>query len=395
MKEVKLLKGRERSVLRRHPWIFSGAISEAPENLGVGETVRVVSAAGAFLGWGWYSPASQLRVRMVSYTERDEPTAAWLERRIQAVIAHRGIWQAKRARRLIHSESDYLPGITLDRYDNTLVCQLTSAGAEANRETLVAALKSAIPEATALIERRDVDARRKEGLLMTPEAVALFGDLPTAPIEIEENAIRYQVDVLKGHKTGFYLDQRDARLAVSSLAKGKEVLNCFCYTGGFGLAALRGGAVHVTQVDVSADALALAKSNGALNGFPETAHELVEADVFAYLRGCRDRGQTFDLIVLDPPKFAETKSQVMKAARGYKDINLLALKLLRPGGTLVTFSCSGAISREFFETILREAALDAGRACQIIGTTRQADDHPVALDFPEGLYLKGLILRLA
>ena len=296
------------------------------------------------------------------------------------------------ARRLVNAENDGLPGIVVDDYAGYLVCQLTSAGAEAVRDSLFAALQACLPTLSGISVRNDLDVRRKEGLPTEPRFETCVGTEPLERIEIEENGLVYLVDVRKGHKTGFYLDQREARRTVGALAKGRTVLNCFCYTGGFGHAAAQGGAAHVVQVDVSRDALALGAEIAGRNGL-SAVEEFVEADVFAYLRTCRDAGRKFDLIVLDPPKFAETKSQALKAARGYKDINLLAMKLLAPGGILATFSCSGAMTSEFFDTILREAATDARRDFQIVARTRQAPDHPVALNFPEGLYLKGVILR--
>ena len=313
-------------------------------------------------------------------------------------VIHHSSFIPNSAARLVNAENDFLPGVVADIYDGFVVLQLTSAFAEAHRETIVSALLAA-EGVKGVSERRDIDSRRKEGLAVDEELHVLAGAEPPELIEIAENDIRYFVDVRKGHKTGFYLDQREARALVGSLAAGRNVLNCFSYTGGFGLAAAAGGAASVTQVDVSSDALALARRNEGLtfnhSSFitHHSSFSYVEADVFQYLRKCRDAGKKFDMIVLDPPKFAESKAQVMKAARGYKDINLLAMKLLAPGGILATFSCSGAMTTELFDKILAEAAVDAKRDFQMIARTRQAADHPVALAFPEGLYLKGVILR--
>ena len=398
-KTVRLVKGREKSVLRRHPWIFSGAIDAAHSDAAeLGEVVAVESSGGALLGWGAFSPASQIRVRMLSFDPQTFPDEAFTAERVRNSIARRSDLLASGrtdAVRIINAESDGLPGVVADFYAGYVVCQLTSAGAEARKGEIARAIMECCPGCKSVSERADVDVRRKEGLACRDGLSVLEGEEPPALVEIHEGGVRILVDVRKGHKTGFYLDQREAREAAGAFAKGRTVLNCFCYTGGFGLHAAACGAKHVTQVDVSADALAIARQNAALNfgdGFGEQM-EFVEADVFKYLRTCRDAGRKFDMIVLDPPKFAEAKSQVMKAARGYKDINLLAMKLLAPGGILATFSCSGAITPDLFDKILAEAAEDAKRDFQIAARTRQAEDHPVALSFPEGLYLKGVFLR--
>jgi len=412
MNRIILKPKRDWSVRKHHPWIFSGAIASG--EAGLGETVEVVSSAGETLGYGSYSPASQIRVRMLSFDAKVVPDAVFVERLVGAAVARRAAFFAPdsttNACRVVNAENDGLPGVVADCYDGWVVCQFTSAGAEFWKGTVAAALMKSVPGCKGVAERTDVDVREKEGLekvggdsRSTKDAFdVLVGEEPPELIEIAEGSIRYFVDPRKGHKTGFYLDQRDARAAVGALAKGRTVLNCFCYTGGFGLAAAAGGATHVTQVDVSQDALALAKKNADLTFSsdsklstlnPQHIFDCVENDVFQYLRHCRDARKTFDLIVLDPPKFAETKSQVMKAARGYKDINLLAMKLLNPNGILATFSCSGAMTAELFDTVLAEAAQDAGRDFQMIARTRQGADHPVALNFPEGLYLKGVVLR--
>lgn len=401
-----LRKGRERSVVRRHPWIFSGALAEvSPETSTPGETVEVVTAAGETLGYGAYSPCSQIRVRMLSFDPVLAPDAALVEALVAAAVDRRAEFfapaSATNACRVVNAESDGLPGVVADCYAGWVVCQFTSAGAEFWKREIAAALMKSVPGCRGVAERTDAEVRKKEGLTASGGLSVLSGEEPPELVEIAEGPIRCLVDVRRGHKTGFYLDQRDARVAVGALARGRTVLNCFCYTGGFGLSAAAGGAKRVTQVDVSREALDLARRNAALTlsalALPPSAadslFDYVEADVFRYLRQCRDAGRKFDLIVLDPPKFAESKAQVMKAARGYKDINLLAMKLLAPGGVLATFSCSGAMDAELFDQVLAEAALDARRDFQTIARTRQGADHPVALNFPEGLYLKGLILR--
>ena len=411
MPRVVLKPKRDFSVRRRHPWIFSGAVDvrpsasgEAGKSLVPGLTVAVASASGEVLGYGSYSPSSQILVRMLSFDPRAVPDAAFVKDLVARAVGRRAdlLAGASVAVRLVNAESDGLPGVVADFYAGWVVCQFTSAGAEYWKRTVAAALMESVPGCRGVGERVDVDVRAKEGL---PTAVGgasqasafavLEGEEPPDLIEIAEGPVRFLVDVRKGHKTGFYLDQRDARAAVGALAKGRDVLNCFCYTGGFGLAAAVGGATHVTQVDVSRDALDLAKRNADLTLAPGARPpvDYVEEDVFRYLRKCRDERKAFDLIVLDPPKFASVKSQVMKAARGYKDINLLAMKLLKPGGILATFSCSGAMTPDLFDTVLAEAAQDAQRDFQVIARTRQGADHPVALNFPEGLYLKGVIIR--
>ena len=403
MNKVFLKRGRERSVERRHPWIFSGAVDEAQTGaetlaaLAPGETVEVVAADGARLGYGWYSPASQIRVRVLTFgADAAEPDDALVRSRVGASVGRRAAFFANaetNAMRLVNAESDGLPGVVADFYAGFVVCQFTSAGADARKDAIASALMTYAPFCRGVAERLDVDSRAKEGLETEPAFAVLAGEEPPELIEIAEGPCKFLVDVRKGHKTGFYLDQRDARAAVGALANGCDVLNCFCYTGGFGLYARACGAASVTQVDLSEDALALAKRNEELVHLCGTKTDYVAADVFDYLRKCRDAGRTFDLIVLDPPKFAASKGQLMKAARGYKDINLLAMKLLKKGGTLATFSCSGAVTPEFFDQILVEAAHDAKRAFQVVARTQQGADHPVDLDYPEGLYLKGVILR--
>ena len=418
MHKVILNAKRDYATLHRHPWIFSGAIRSVEGTPGVGETVAVCSAKGDGLGYGSYSPHSQIRVRMLSFRADAVPDAAFIDGLVADAVRRRAAFWADgrtNAVRVVNAESDGLPGVIADVYNGFVVVQLASAGAEFWKPVLVEALMRHVPGCRGVYNRSDVDARAREGLRARPQQAAalpegggapatdkggdpnevglLAGEEPPELIEVKEGAIRYLVDVRRGHKTGFYLDQRDARAAVGALAKDADVLNCFSYTGGFGLAACAGGAKSVTHLDVSAGALALARQNTALNP-SATVCDFVEADVFRQLRLYRDQGRSFDLIVLDPPKFADTKAGLMRATRGYKDINLLAMKLLRPNGLLATFSCSGAMTPDLFDKVCAEAAFDAKRAFQIVARTRQAaGDHPVGLSFPEGLYLKGLLLR--
>ena len=398
---VVLKRGRERSIEHRHPWIFSGAVARVENAPVAGDTVEVCDEAGNVHGFGSWSPASQICVRMLSFSRDQVPDESFISDVLSASVARRSVGgecpiaSRNRGVRLVHGESDGLPGVVVDCYDGWCVAQFASAGAERWKSTICSALMGL--GAKGVFNRSDVDSRKREGLPIDGTVGVLAGGEPPEFIEIHEGAIRYMVDVRKGHKTGFYLDQRDARAQVGAFVAGREVLNCFSYTGGFGLACAAGGAKSVENLDISETALDMAKRNFDLlfagNEAAQWPVDFCCADVFKQLRLYRDKGRQFDLIVLDPPKFADTKAQLMRAARGYKDINLLAMKLLRPGGMLATFSCSGAMTVEFFDTVCREAACDARRDFQIVARTRQAPDHPVALSFPEGAYLKGLVLR--
>lgn len=392
MNKVILKENRQRSVLNRHPWIYSGAVDRvSAEN---GELVEVFSSNMTKLGCGWYSSSSQIAVRMLSFGGEE----CDIVKLVGSSVGRRADFFGNaytNAVRLVNAESDSLPGVVADYYNGYVVCQFTSAGADADKQKIADALMMFAPFCRGVCERTDVTDRKKESLPTDENGSfrVLAGEEPPELIEIFEGGCKFLVDVRNGHKTGFYLDQRDARAMVGSLANGADVLNCFSYTGGFGLFARVAGAALVTQVDISESALELARKNEHLVHLCGTKMEYEKADVFEYLRSCRDRNRMFDMIVLDPPKFASAKSQVMKAARGYKDINLLAMKLLKPNGILASFSCSGAISREFFDKILLEASVDANRSFQTVATTRQGLDHPVLLSFPEGLYLKGSVLR--
>ena len=400
MKTLRLKAGREKSLQRRHPWIFSGAVEAvegADGGFADGETLRVVSAGGDFLAWAAGSGQSQIRGRVWSWEAQDTIDRNFFAARIAQALAARqelaGLFLPGQvdALRLVHGESDGLPGLVVDRYADTLVVQILSSGPEYWRETLL----DLLVEQTGIervYERSDVDVRTLEGLAL--RSGPLRGSEPPERLQIHENGLRFWVDVRHGHKTGYYLDQRSNRLQVGRLARGRDVLDCFSYTGGFAAYALRGGAASVLAVDSSADALAAGGENLALNDLPLERAEFMEGDVFYVLRRFRDQRRSFDMIILDPPKFAPTSAQVERAARGYKDINLLAFKLLRPGGILATFSCSGGVDAALFQKIVAGAALDAGVNAQIIHTLHQDYDHPVALAFPEGAYLKGLVLRV-
>lgn len=393
-KKLTLKSGREKSLLRKHPWIFSGAVERIEGSPETGETVGVYSAEGDFLAWGAFSPRSQILVRVWSFKQEEEPEKDHLRYRLEKAISLReGMVDPEKtnAIRLVHAESDGIPGLIVDRYDEFLVMQCLTAGAEYWRESF-ADLLTELTGVQNVYERSDVDVRALEGLSV--RTGLLKGKEPPDGLSILENGLKFMVDVKKGHKTGFYLDQRDNRRRVRGLSAGKAVLNCFCYTGGFSVYALAGSAKSVLSVDTSADAIQLGKENLLLNGMDAMRADWWEGDVFEVLRKLRDQARSFDLVILDPPKFAPTASQAEKAARGYKDINRLAFKLLRPGGKLVTFSCSGGINAEFFQKIVAGAALDAGVDAQILEHLSQAPDHPVALSFPEGAYLKGLVCSI-
>jgi 23S rRNA (cytosine1962-C5)-methyltransferase len=443
-----LKAGREKSLLRRHPWVFSGAIERVDGAPASGDTLPVRDNAGNFLAWAAYNPASQITARVWSWRENEIIDADFFRRRIASALAARrelNLADKSSGMRLIHAESDGLPGLIVDQYGDVLVMQIGSAGAERWRDTCADILQEMCNPAC-IYERSDSDSRGLEGLELRNGA--LRGALPEC-IEVVEHGLRFKVDVVAGQKTGFYLDQRDNRALTETLAHDKDVLNCFCYTGGFSLYALRGGAKSVLSIDASSDALRIAAENLAHNRLdaaaltrrceasgagkaashplPQSADcaitsdlasvvcspsrmasssisnvsrdatraEWQEADVFQALRKLRDQGRTFDFIILDPPKFAPTAAFAEKAARGYKDINLLGFKLLRPGGLLATYSCSGGISEDLFQKIIAGAALDAGVDAQIIHHLHASADHPVLLSFPEGAYLKGLVLRVS
>ncbi|MEJ6518602.1 class I SAM-dependent methyltransferase [Shewanella bicestrii] len=391
---IKLKPGREKSLERRHPWVFSNGIHNVKGKPEAGDTVDVVAHDGHWLGRGAWSPESQIQVRIWTFDREEEIDREFFKRRILRAQAGRDDLireQGLTGYRLIAAESDGLPGITIDKYANVLVCQLLSMGADVWRDTIVDVLAELYPDC-AIYERSDVDSRKKEGLASTMGL--LHGTLPEMPVIIEENGIKIAVDVTKGHKTGFYLDQRDNRAMAARFVKGKSVLNCFCYTGTFGLYAAKAGAASIENVDVSALALDTARLNMQVNGLNDDNVHYNEADVFKLLRQYRDEGKTFDVIVLDPPKFADNKSQLNGACRGYKDINMIALQLLNPGGVLLTFSCSGLMPADLFQKIVADAALDAKREIQFIERLSQASDHPIGSAFPEGFYLKGLVARV-
>jgi 23S rRNA (cytosine1962-C5)-methyltransferase len=393
MKRLILKKSREKAILRRHPWIFSGAVQQVEGGPASGETMDVYDSHGQFLARGAYSPDSQIRVRIWSWDQDTTIDQDFFQQRIQDALQLRKSWinsSHTTAYRLIHAESDRLPGLIVDRYNDTLVMQILSAGVERWREEIIDVLAE-ILHPDCIYERSDVAVRQLEGLHERTGVV--YGTLPEQPLIINENGLDFKVDILSGQKTGFYLDQRDNRHFCRRIAKGKSVLNCFAYTGGFTVDALTGGAASVLSIDSSEDALTLAKKNVALNNLSLEKCDWIVGDVFEELRTLRDKGESYDLIILDPPKFAPTASQAKQAARGYKDINIYGFKLLNPGGVLMTFSCSGGIDESFFQKIVADAALDVGVDAQIVHRLGQTPDHPTHLAFPEGTYLKGLVIR--
>jgi 23S rRNA (cytosine1962-C5)-methyltransferase len=380
-----------KSIERRHPWIFSGAVRHADTTVEPGETVAVHAPDGRWLAWGACSPHSQIRVRLWSFDPHDTISADFFHRRLNLAFGLRdrlALVSPCTARRLVNAESDGLPGLIVDQYDDFLVCQFLAAGVERQRDSIVAALRR-LGSFHGLYERSDTDARKKEGLPL--RSGLLWGTPPPDTISVHLGGMEMLVDVVRGHKTGYYLDQRENQARIQRYANGKTVLNCFSYTGAFGLWALAGGASHVTNIDASESTLALAEQNRVRNRLPAERWDQVAANVFEQLRAYRDSGRQFDLIVLDPPKFVASAGQLDKGCRGYKDINLLAFKCLAPRGVLFTFSCSGLVAPNLFQKIVFDAAMDAGRQIQLIDHLHQAADHPIALTFPQAHYLKGLV----
>lgn len=391
-----LKAGREKSLVRRHPWVFSGAVASVTGAVAPGQTVDLIDNQGQFLGRAAYNPTSQISARVWTWDEHEKVDANFFARRLKKSIDSRGATcpdvGPAGAIRLVYAESDGLPGLIVDRYADYLVVQFLSAGAENWRYEIIEQLET-ITGIHFIYERSDVDVRRLEGL---PEKTGVLrGTPPPEDLVIVENGIKVEVDIINGHKSGAYLDQRLNRFHVRELSRNREVLDCFCYTGGFTLNSVVGGAKSVLSIDASESAVIRAQKNLFLNNpKPIPPITWLVGDVFTELRTLRDKNQYFDMVILDPPKFAPTSAQLERAARGYKDINLLAMKLLRPGGILVTFSCSGGVSSELFQKIVAGAALDAKVSVQILEWLHQSPDHPVALNFPESAYLKGLVLRV-
>ncbi|RPI02469.1 MAG: 23S rRNA (cytosine(1962)-C(5))-methyltransferase RlmI [Calditrichaeota bacterium] len=390
--KIVLKPKRDESLRRRHPWIFSGAIAAGDGAPALGETVDVYSAEHEWLARAAWSPHSQIRARVWTFAEQEIIDSSFFHLRLERALSSRRHYDDDEttAVRLVNSESDGLPGLIVDRYADWLVCQFLSAGAELWKPVIIDHLANLWPT-QGIYERSDAPSRQKEGL--KPLTGCLAGSPPPELIQVHEHGLKLNVDIKRGHKTGLYLDQRENRQALAPFCRDSDVLNCFAYTGGFGLWALRGGAAHITNVDSSEEALLLAEKNAHLNGFASSI-ETIRGDVFQILRRFREEKRRPTVVILDPPKFAENIGQIQRASRGYKDINMLAMQILKPGGILFTFSCSGHIAPPLFQKIVADAAVDADREVQIIRQLSQAADHPVKTSFPEGLYLKGLICRV-
>ena len=393
-KFLKLNPGREKSLLRRHVWIFSGAVADYPGEAAPGETVEVFDAKNNFLARAAYSPDSQLIARVWTFDRDEQIDEAFFARRIKAAVEYRHFLKLddpKGGCRLINSEADGLPGLVVDRYAGVLVIQITSAGIEFHRDTIVKLLAE-ITGAASIYERSDVSVRAKEGL--AERSGLLYGAQPPNPVIIEENGARFAVDVRHGQKSGFYFDQRCARAAVAAYADGRTVLNAFSYTGAFAVSALLAGAGHVINIDSSAPALKQAAHNLEMNKIKPERYENRTADVFTELRKLVEEGRRFDLVILDPPKFIESQKALVRGCRAYQDIARLGYRLLNPGGLLFNFSCSGLMTPELFQKITADAALDAGVRARLVRHLEQAPEHPVSLAVPEGFYLKGLVTRI-
>ncbi|MCX6031136.1 MAG: class I SAM-dependent rRNA methyltransferase [Chloroflexi bacterium] len=394
---VFLHPGKDKPIRQRHPWIFSGAIERVSGHPAPGDLVDVADARGEWLATGYFNPKSQIVVRLLTWQRGEDVAATFWRKRLAAAAAARAGQDGVRciaqttAYRLAYAESDGLPGLIVDRYGDWLVVQFLTLGVETRRKMLLELLVELFAP-RGIVDRSDASVRRQEGLPLRSELA--WGE-PPAGLELMENGLRFGVDLLGGQKTGFYLDQRENRRIVGGHAAGRRVLNAFSFTGAFGVYALAGGATHVTNVDSSVEALQGAEATLRLNGFdPDRQAEGIAGDVFQVLRAFRDEGRQFDLVILDPPKFARSKAELDGATRGYKDINLLGLKLLAPGGLLATFSCSGLVTPDLFQKIIFGASVDAGRNAQIIARLGQGADHPILLSFPEGEYLKGLLCRV-
>ena len=389
-KTVTLNEGREKSLIRRHPWVFSKAVLKADDDIKKGETVRVVDSKNNFLCYGLYSPESQIRVRAISFDENVKISESLISSRIEEAVSLRAhvISRGNDGVRLVSSEGDLLPGLIVDKYNEYLVISISSCGMERFFDTIVNTLKKLYPDCS-IYERSDTKSRAKEGLKERKGVV--FGKEPEDTIYVkEEGSVSIPVDIKNGHKTGAYLDQRLSRIRVGALSIGAEVFNCFSYTGGFGLWALKGGAKKIENVDVSELALNAAKTGVAFNHLDPGHCRFIKKDVFAYLREQVEKGVKYDLVVLDPPKFAESAANIKKACRGYQDINRLGLMLVKKGGHLLTFSCSGLVDPALFQKIVADAALDAHVDGRVVATLRQDEDHVVSLPCPETFYLKGL-----
>ncbi|RWY47346.1 class I SAM-dependent rRNA methyltransferase [Mucilaginibacter gilvus] len=394
MIDVVLKKGKEKAVLHKHPWVFSGAIDKVQGKPANGEIIRLLSSQSAFLAYGFYNDQSRVAVRLLEWEESIAVDAEWFRQKVRTAVAGRAHILADGDTdtcRLIFSESDYLPGLIVDKYAGHLAVQVLTSGMQNAMPVIIEEL-NALLSPLSIFDKSDATSRAHEGLETTNALLA--GTEPPELVMVKENGITYGINIAEGQKSGFYCDQRYNRKLLASYAKGKKVLDCFSYTGGFTLNSLREGAASVTSVDSSALAIETLTENIRLNGFEASAHNAIKSDVNAQLRKFREEGEKFDIIVLDPPKYAPSRSALDRASRAYKDLNRLGMQLLNSGGLLATYSCSGAMDMETFKQVLAWAALDAGKQVQFIYQFHQPEDHPVRASFPEGEYLKGLLCRV-
>jgi 23S rRNA (cytosine1962-C5)-methyltransferase len=393
MIDIILKKGKEKAAILRHPWIFSGALDKIKGKPANGEIVAVWSASQEFLAYGYFNDQSRVALRLLEWDQEVTIDEAWYTQKLEKAIASRAhlLNENTNTCRLVFSEADFLPGLIVDKYAEYLAVQILSAGIESVKETIINILRS-ILNPKGIFDKSDAGARKHENL--EPEQGLLWGEEPPEFIEVKENGVTYHINIADGQKSGFYCDQRDNREILAAYTQGKNVLDCFCYSGGFTLNSLRAGAAHVTSVDSSALAIETLKHNLSLNGFSDELQTSFQSDVNKQLRVFKEENKKFDVIVLDPPKYAPSRSALDRAARAYKDLNRLGMLLLEPGGVLATYSCSGAVDMETFKQIIAWAALDAGREVQIIKQFHQPEDHPIRMSFPEGEYLKGLLLRV-
>lgn len=393
MIDVILKKGKEKAAMLHHPWIFSGAIDKIKGKPLNGEIVKVCSASSEFLAYGYYNDQSRVALRLMEWDESKTIDKEWYQEKLRDAIASRKhlLNADTNTCRLVFSEADFLPGLIVDQYADFLSLQILSAGIENVKEEIIALLREEL-NPKGIFDKSDAGARKHENLEATQGL--LWGETPPEFIEVRENGIAYHINIADGQKSGFYCDQRDNREILAAYSKGKNVLDCFCYSGGFTLNSLKHGATHVTSVDSSALAIETLAHNLELNGFDPAQQLSIQSDVNKQLRVFKDEGKKFDIVVLDPPKYAPSRSALDRAARAYKDLNRLGMLLLEKGGILATYSCSGAVDMETFKQIIAWAALDAGKEVQIIKQFHQPEDHPVRVSFPEGEYLKGLLLRV-
>jgi 23S rRNA (cytosine1962-C5)-methyltransferase len=393
MIDIILKKGKEKAAILRHPWIFSGALDKIKGSPANGEIVAVWSASQEFLAYGYFNDQSRVALRLMEWDQSVTIDDAWYAQRLEKAIASRAdiLDENTNTCRLVFSEADLLPGLIVDKYADFLSLQILSAGMENAKQTIINILRSLL-NPKGIFDKSDAGARKHENL--EPADGLLWGEQPPEFLEVKENGVTYHINIADGQKSGFYCDQRDNREILAAYTKGKTVLDCFCYSGGFTLNSLKAGASHVTSVDSSALAIETLKHNLELNGFPEAMQSSVQSDVNKQLRVFKDENKKFEVVVLDPPKYAPSRSALDRAARAYKDLNRLGMMILEPGGILATFSCSGAVDMETFKQIIAWAALDAGREVQILKQFHQPEDHPIRMSFPEGEYLKGLLLRV-